>query len=83
MRITFFLRITNLPHAEFGKFYNFIWKMASFRQFGKAHLTPCPSANFFGGENIAFWTKSFFLNHGERFPTLRAQLFEGRLANPT
>ena len=39
MRITFFLRITNLPHPEFGKFYNFIRKMASFRQFGKAHFT--------------------------------------------
>ena len=33
----FFLRFTNLLHAECGKFYNFIWKMANFKQIGNGH----------------------------------------------
>ena len=37
MRIYSFLWFTNLLHAEFGKFYNFIWKMAIFKQFGNVH----------------------------------------------
>ena len=37
MRICSFLWFTNLLHAEFGKFYNFIWKMAIFKQFGNVH----------------------------------------------
>ena len=59
--------------------------MASFRQFGKAHLLPFARQpiSFFGGKyrildqilRFEPWLK-------KRFPTLRAQLFEGRLANP-
>ena len=46
----FFSSVTNLPHAEFGKFYNFIWKIANFKQFGNVQelflyyiLFGCPS----------------------------------------
>lgn len=33
----FFIRFTNLLHAECGKFYNFIWKMTNFKQIGNGH----------------------------------------------
>ena len=32
------IRFTNLLHAEFGKFDNFIWKMANFKLLGKVKL---------------------------------------------